>query len=110
MASSRTIPYSSIPLIVHQTWKDTKVDRWPQDLAHGVEKWLSYATVGGNASMAYLLWLDKGCKQLIAESEPQIVDIVDALPLQAEKSDVFRVVVLNSIGGIVRVYYDVQEE
>ncbi|KAH9208549.1 glycosyltransferase family 32 protein [Leptodontidium sp. 2 PMI_412] len=100
MASSRTIPYSSIPLIVHQTWKDTKVDRWPQDLAHGVEKWLSYATVGGNASMAYFLWLDKGCKQLIAESEPQIVDIVDALPLQAEKSDVFRVVVLNSIGGI----------
>ena len=69
-----------------------------------MEKWLGYATAEGNASMAYFFWLDNGCKQLIAESEPQIVDIVEALPLQVEKSDIFRVLVLNSIGGIVSVY------
>ena len=108
-ASSYTIPHSTIPLIVHQTWKDTKVNIWPQELADGVEKWLDYATVEGNASMAYFFWLDSGCKQLIAEFEPQIVDIVEALPLQVEKSDIFRVLVLNSIGGIVSVYYNFRE-
>ncbi|KAH8665286.1 putative glycosyl transferase [Tricladium varicosporioides] len=99
-ASSYVIPHSTIPLIVHQTWKDTKINVWPQDRADGVEKWLAYATAEGNASLAYFFWLDSGCKQLIAETGPQLVDIVEALPLQVEKSDIFRILVLNSIGGI----------
>jgi mannosyltransferase OCH1-like enzyme len=101
--ASHTIPYSEIPLIIHQTWKDTDVDTWKPDILEGVEQWLTYATAAGNGSMAYFLWLDEGCKQLIVESEPDIVDYVDALPLKVEKSDVFRVLVLNSIGGVVSV-------
>jgi mannosyltransferase OCH1-like enzyme len=101
--ASHTIPYSKIPLIIHQTWKDTDVDTWKPDIIEGVEQWLTYATAAGNASMAYFLWLDEGCKQLIVESEPDIVEYVDALPLKVEKSDVFRVLVLNSIGGVVSV-------
>ena len=77
------------------------MDTWKPDIIEGVEQWLTYATAAGNASMAYFLWLDEGCKQLIVESEPDIVEYVDALPLKVEKSDVFRVLVLNSIGGVV---------
>jgi hypothetical protein len=101
--ASHTIPYSEIPLIIHQTWKDTDVDTWQPDIIEGVEQWLTYATAAGNSSMAYFLWLDEGCKQLIVDSEPDIVDYVDVLPLKVEKSDVFRVLVLNSIGGVVSV-------
>lgn len=102
--ASHMIPYSNIPLIIHQTWKDTDVDTWQPDIIEGVEQWLTYATAAGNVSMAYFLWLDEGCKQLIKESEPDIVEYVDALPLKVEKSDVFRVLVLNSIGGVVSVW------
>lgn len=79
----------------------TKIDQWAPDLAGGVEQWLKFATVEGKESMAYFLWLDDGYDQLIADVEPELVDILEALPLPVERSDVFRVVVANSIGGIV---------
>ncbi|KFY97672.1 hypothetical protein V498_01931 [Pseudogymnoascus sp. VKM F-4517 (FW-2822)] len=97
---SRTIPYSDIPLIIHQIWLGTKIDQWAPDLPGGIEQWLKFATVEGKESMAYFLWLDDGCDQLIADVEPELVDILKALPLPVERSDVFRVVVVNSIGGI----------
>ena len=94
------IAHSNIPLIIHQTWKNTQVESWTESIAEGVEKWLTYATRGGNESMAYFLWLDEGCEGVV-ESEPSIRDMVEALPLKVEKSDVFRVLVLNLIGGVV---------
>lgn len=97
----QTIPHSSIPLIVHQTWMNTKIDEWAPDLVLGVERWLEYAMAEGKEGMAYFLWLDDGCDQLITDAEPDLVDILNALPLPVERSDVFRVVVANSIGGIV---------
>lgn len=95
-----TIPHSDIPLLIHQTWKDTTIDEWAPDLAEGVEHWLEYAMVEGG-DIAYFLWLDDGCEQLIADAEPELVDILIAMPLPVERSDVFRVVVANSIGGVV---------
>lgn len=96
-----TIPHSKIPLIVHQTWMNTKIDEWAPDLVLGVERWLEYAKAEGSGSMAYFLWLDDGCDQLFADATPDLVDTLNALPLPVERSDVFRVVVANSIGGIV---------
>lgn len=98
---SRTIPYSDIPLIIHQIWLGTTIDQWAPDLVGGVEQWLEFATVEGKESMAYFLWLGDGCDQLIADVEPELVDILKALPMPVERADVFRVVVANSIGGIV---------
>ncbi|KFZ07943.1 hypothetical protein V501_06158 [Pseudogymnoascus sp. VKM F-4519 (FW-2642)] len=95
-----TIPHSKIPLIVHQTWMNTKIDEWAPDLVLGVERWLEYAKAEGSGSMAYFLWLDDGCDQLFADATPDLVDTLNALPLPVERSDVFRVVVANSIGGI----------
>lgn len=100
-STSRTIPYTSIPLIVHQTWMDTKVDSWSDDMAVGVEQWLTYASAEGNSSMAYFWWLDDGCKNLIDTSAPEIAEMVNVLPQMVEKSDVFRIVVTNTIGGVV---------
>jgi mannosyltransferase OCH1-like enzyme len=79
------------------------VGTWEPDIIEGVEQWLTYATAAGNSSMAYFLWLDEGCQQLVVKSEPNIVEYIDALPLKVEKSDVFRVMALNTIGGIVSV-------
>jgi hypothetical protein len=95
------IPYSKIPLIIHQTWKDTNLVTWKPDILEGVEQWLTYATAAGNQSMAYFLWLDDGCRDLVRGMRPDLVDYVDAMPLMVEKSDVFRVLVVNLIGGVV---------
>jgi mannosyltransferase OCH1-like enzyme len=96
---SHTIPFSEIPLIVHQTWKDANVTTWANNLLDGAEQWLAYAKQGGG--MAYFLWLDDGCEGLIAENEPQILEHYKVLPLPVERSDIFRIVVVNSLGGIV---------
>lgn len=101
VAGNHNIPYSKIPLIIHQTWKDTDLVTWKPDILEGVEKWLTYATAAGNESMAYFLWLDEGCKELVSELQPDLVEYVDAMPLMVEKSDVFRILVVKLIGGVV---------
>lgn len=98
---NQTIPHSTIPLIVHQTWKNTKIDEWAPDLVYGVERWLEYAKAEGKRSMAYFLWLDDGCDQLFKDAVPDLVDTLNVLPLPVERSDIFRIVVTNSISGIV---------
>jgi len=45
--------------------------------------------------------LDDGCRDLVRGMQPDLVDYVDAMPLMVEKSDVFRVLVVNLIGGVV---------
>lgn len=101
-AKNHTIPFSKIPLIVHQTWKDTRLTSWPPDIAAGIEEWLKYSMANGEGygSMAYFLWLDSGCDSLIASNTPSLVEPLKALPLPVMRSDVFRVVVVNEIGGI----------
>jgi len=98
---NHNIPYSKIPLIIHQTWKDTDLVTWKPDVLEGVEKWLTYATAAGNESMAYFLWLDEGCRQLVSGLQPDLAEYVDAMPLMVEKSDVFRILVVKLIGGVV---------
>ena len=78
---SRHIPYSKIPLIIHQTWKDTDLVTWKPEVLEGVEKWLTYATAAGKESMAYFLWLDEGCKQLITGLQPDLVEYVGCVAL-----------------------------
>jgi hypothetical protein len=50
--------------------------------------------------MAYFLWLDSACRDTISKSQPTIAPMVDALPLVVERSDVFRIVVLHTYGGV----------
>ncbi|CEJ60968.1 hypothetical protein PMG11_09521 [Penicillium brasilianum] len=93
----RQIPYSDIPLIVHQTWKDTKPERWPETFRQSTEKWLSGVERG---NMAYFLWDDHGIAQFIRHFEPEMESQFYALPNNVERSDVFRILVSKWIGGI----------
>jgi len=98
---SRKIPFSNIPLIIHQTWGNTNVTTWSANLLEGVEKWLKYATSPHEAGMAYFVWLDDGCESLIRHAEPGLLEKYNLVPLPVERSDIFRIVVVNTMGGIV---------
>lgn len=58
--------------------------------------------VENDNGMAHMLWWDDGCDELIRQVNPELVDSINALPLPVEKYDVFRMVALNTYGGIVR--------
>ncbi|OJJ66254.1 hypothetical protein ASPBRDRAFT_59925 [Aspergillus brasiliensis CBS 101740] len=99
----RQIPHSSIPLIIHQTWKNTRVDTWPHVLQQSTEKWLHTA----DEQMAYFLWDDDGIRQFIRRFEPEREKLFYSLPSNVEQSDVFRVLVSKWIGGV---YADIDTE
>lgn len=94
----RQIPHSAIPLIIHQTWKDTYPEQWPDTFRQSTEAWLSGVDSG---SMAYFLWDDNGIAQFIRHFEPDIESQFYALPSNVERSDLFRILVSKWIGGIV---------
>lgn len=94
----RQIPHSDIPLIIHQTWKDTQPEQWPETFRQSTETWLSGVDTG---NMAYFLWDDNGIAQFIRHFEPEIESQFYALPNNVERSDVFRILVSKWIGGIV---------
>ncbi|KAJ6115280.1 hypothetical protein N7486_001058 [Penicillium sp. IBT 16267x] len=100
----RQIPYSAIPLIIHQTWKDTYPDQWPEIFRRCAERWLSGVDSG---NMAYFLWDDTGVAKFIRHFEPEIETQFYTLPNNVERSDVFRVLVSKWIGGI---YGDIDSE
>jgi len=98
--TQRNIAHSSIPLILHQTWKNSRIDTWPDAICASVEKWLAYVV---SDAMAYFLWEDDGVILLLKEFEPDFADRFAALPANVERPDVFRILVSNWIGGIVRI-------
>ncbi|PYH42908.1 glycosyltransferase family 32 protein [Aspergillus saccharolyticus JOP 1030-1] len=103
-ASDHYLPFSTIPMIVHQTWKTTRIDTWPQLLRHSAERWLQAATEG---PMAYFLWTDEGMAQLVHRFEPGLAMQFAGLASNVERSDVFRIVVSKWIGGV---YGDIDTE
>jgi hypothetical protein len=52
--------------------------------------------------MAYFMWDNDGVMDLVTETEPDLLRYFELLPDLVEKADVFRIVVCNSIGGLVR--------
>ena len=98
---------TSIPRIIHQTWKGTDISVFPEKTLEGVEKWLGYATAP-ETEMAYFMWNDDGVRALMQKVETgytnsgQQLELADLLPKPVELADVFRVVVCNTIGGVVR--------
>ena len=64
-----------------------------------METWLQYAT-NPVSEMAYFMWDDDGSADLIHRLEPDLAMYYDILPKPVTKTDVFRVVVCNTIGGV----------
>lgn len=98
VSSDRSIAYSEIPLIIHQTWKNTRIDTWTKATRDMVESWLQYAV---ETPMAYIMWDDDGVMQFMEEFEPEFVPKFNALTRNVERSDIFRILVPKHIGGIV---------
>ncbi|KAF5645862.1 ankyrin repeat domain protein [Fusarium tjaetaba] len=104
----RRIPFSDIPLIVHQTWKTTAVDTWDPRILPWVELWLENSIyVDSGPSMAYLFWDDTGMRALVEQYENDFLERYDSLLTPVERSDVFRILVCKHFGGI---YADLDTE
>ncbi|KAE8395933.1 hypothetical protein BDV23DRAFT_144017 [Aspergillus alliaceus] len=97
LTAERNIRHSAIPLIVHQTWKNTQIETWSQMMRHSAERWLEDVE---ETEMAYFLWDDDGVAQFVKRFEPEFEEKFHALPSDVERSDVFRVLVAKWIGGI----------
>ncbi|RAL14186.1 glycosyltransferase family 32 protein [Aspergillus homomorphus CBS 101889] len=102
-SSEGYLPHSTIPKIVHQTWKNTRIDTWPKLIRHSAERWLQ-AT---EEEMAYFLWTDEGMVQFIRRFEPGLEAQFANLARNVERSDVFRILVAKWIGGV---YGDIDTE
>ncbi|KAF4163716.1 hypothetical protein CNMCM6936_000428 [Aspergillus lentulus] len=96
-APQRQIPLSSIPMIVHQTWKNTDTQTWPRAIRQSTETWLRAVE---EDKMAYFLWDDEGINQFIKHFEPGLEKQFYALASNVERTDVFRVLVSKWIGGV----------
>ncbi|OAP55561.1 hypothetical protein AYL99_10534 [Fonsecaea erecta] len=94
---NRFIDHSNIPLLLHQTWKNRRVEKWSDLLRASVEKWLHYVVAD---DMAYFFWEDDGIERMLAEFEPDFAHRFGFLPSNVERADVFRILVLKWFGGI----------
>ncbi|QMW48355.1 hypothetical protein G4B11_011873 [Aspergillus flavus] len=97
LSPQRKIPHSEIPLIVHQTWKNTHVETWSPLMRQSATRWLQAVE---ESEMAYFLWDDEGVAQFVKSFEPELEVQFYSLPSNVERSDVFRIIVAKWIGGI----------
>lgn len=49
------------------------------------------------------MWDDEGAADLIQATDRDLFEAVELLPAPVEKADVFRILVCNEIGGVVRI-------
>ncbi|KAG5655090.1 hypothetical protein KAF25_000213, partial [Fusarium avenaceum] len=97
----RRVPFSNIPLIVHQTWKTTTVNDWNPRILPWVEIWMKNSIyVEHGPSMAYLFWDDTGMRALVEEFDRDFLERYDSILTPIERSDVFRILVIKHFGGI----------
>ncbi|KAL2214205.1 glycosyltransferase family 32 protein [Sarocladium strictum] len=103
----RQLPFSSIPFIIHQTYKTTEVEKWSAQLFPFVEHWLTYAAKPREADeMAYFLWDDQGISGVMRDLE---ADFASSFKLfsRIEQTDIFRIIACKWFGGI---YADMDTE
>lgn len=99
----RHIPFSNIPLIVHQKWNTARLNGTDSRIVSFVETWLTHSTLPeeGSSPMAYFLWDDQGVLSLVKELESPLADDFANVFSPVEKVDIFRIMVCKWFGGIV---------
>jgi mannosyltransferase OCH1-like enzyme len=90
---------STIPKIIHQTWKDENV---PECFHH----W-QCAVLAHHPSWEYRLWTDADARAFIASCYPQDLPLYDALPRNIMRADVLRYFLMDHFGGF---YLDLDYE
>lgn len=99
----RQMPFSRIPLIIHQTAASARLDTWRPQVVPWVEQWLRHAhSPRPNESMAYFFWDNSGILDLVRSSERDLVNDFMDLFAPVERADIFRVLVCKWFGGVVR--------
>ncbi|MCH9665145.1 MAG: glycosyltransferase, group 2 family protein, partial [Gammaproteobacteria bacterium] len=83
---------SSIPRILHQTYRDDKI---PAKLATLQSSWLKH-----NPHWQYRFWSDNDIREFIAEHYADFLEVFDAYPHNIMRVDAFRYLLLHHHGGI----------
>jgi len=97
----RQMPFSNIPLIIHQKAALSCIDTWKAQLLPWVEKWLDFATSGRDyPQVAYFFWNDQGITTFFREHEPDFSNNFEKLLTTVEWLDTFRILVCKKYGGI----------
>lgn len=104
LSPHRQIPYSNIPLVVHQKWNNAELSRLNSNLLAYVEQWLEYSVSANDTfrQMAYFFWADEGVSTFVNTYEPDFLMDFQTLFSKVEQVDVFRILVCKWFGGIVR--------
>lgn len=102
----RHIPYSKIPLLVHQKWDTTKLTGTNEMVLSYIETWLvdAISPPPGCSEMAYFLWDNEGVSTLMQEYEHELMNDFVEVFSPVEKVDIFRIAVCKWFGGIVSLW------
>ncbi|KFG80410.1 glycosyl transferase [Metarhizium anisopliae] len=102
LSPQRQVPFSNIPLVVHQKWNDVDLSRLNSHLLGYIERWLEYSVSANDTfrEMAYFFWADDGVASLVDRYEPDFVQDFETMFSRVEKVDIFRVLVCKWFGGI----------
>ncbi|KAH0530857.1 hypothetical protein TsFJ059_005434 [Trichoderma semiorbis] len=98
----RNIPFSNIPLLVHQKWDTTSLNGTKDMIVSYIEDWLvdAISPSSGMSRMAYFLWDNEGVLSLIKEKEKDLTtDFIEVFS-PVEKVDIFRIIACKWFGGI----------
>ncbi|MBW2446933.1 MAG: glycoside transferase family 32 [Deltaproteobacteria bacterium] len=81
-----------IPRILHQTWKTREIP----------EAWLPFQRTWRelHPTWEYRLWTDADLRQLVEESHPSFLSVYDAYPLEINRVDAARYLILERHGGV----------
>ena len=109
---SRQISNTNIPLIIHQTYKTTNVQKWSDNVIECVSGWVTAAigrhghhhqspgSLQSEGAAAYFMWNDKGMEEAMKSIWPDFYPFYQSLPVPVLKADTFRVFTIHSFGGV----------
>jgi mannosyltransferase OCH1-like enzyme len=83
---------TSIPRILHQTWRSRAL---PRTLQRCRDSWLSR-----HPAWEHRFYDDEGCRALVHECGRRWVEVYDSLPTAIQRADLFRYLVMESHGGV----------
>lgn len=90
---------SSIPRIIHQSWRSTKLEKFQTEWQ---KTWLT-----NHPDWTYMFWTDKENRRLIADHFPWFLDVYDSFPLNIQRADCARYFYMLQFGGC---YFDLDFE
>ncbi|KAJ1525584.1 hypothetical protein HK096_000503, partial [Nowakowskiella sp. JEL0078] len=104
-ATKDNIRRTSIPRIIHQTWKtgyaytspETGITKLgdPTHVSESIRSWREK-----NPDVGYVLWTDDDAEDFVRKLWPGIYPVYVKFPKMVMKADLFRYLVLSSFGGV----------